>query len=101
MRVLLLVLALGVAACAAVAQSSNGAPSFSEARAVCRAVAEGRAEFLDVAGGYDVRDEETWSAVDVDNDGTPEDVAILFGGTSHTPAIVRREPAYTGFESQY
>lgn len=101
MRFLLLTLVLGFAACAAVVRTPGNAPSFSEARAVCRAVAEGRVEFLDVASGYEFREEEQWTSVDVDNDGAPEDVAILFGGTSRTPAIILREPEFASLESHY
>lgn len=102
MRALLLVLCLSAAACAAVSQApADGLPRFSEAQAVCSAVAEGRAEFMDVANGYVERDEETWTSVDVDNDGTPEDVAILSSGTSVTPAIYRRVPQYEFFGSDF
>ena len=87
MRVLLLAFALASAACAAGTwPAPDGAPTFAEARAVCRAVAEGRAASLEVARGEEWREEEHWTSVDIDNDGTPEDVAILTDSTS-TPSI--------------
>ena len=104
MRSLVLVLFLGCAACAAViAQPAGpaGVPSFRDAQAVCRAVAEGRADFVDVATGYEFREEEEWTSVDVDNDGTPEEIAILVGGTSRTPGIVRRTGEGAPYEDRY
>jgi hypothetical protein len=92
MRLILLSVLVVVAACTAVAQTrTSDGPSLAEARAVCQAVASGDATFVDVARGYDLSEEEAWTAVDVDNDGTPEDIAILTGGTSHTPGIMLRE----------
>lgn len=87
MRALLpLLIILGFAACATLARPASS-PSFADARSVCSAIAEGRVEFLDVAGGYDFREERAWTPIDIDNDGDLDEVAIMDGGTSHTPAI--------------
>jgi hypothetical protein len=90
-RLLLLIVVSGFAATAAIAQTSP-APNAAEAQSVCRAIAEGRAEEIDVQFGYRGDDPEDvrWTSVDVDNDGRPEDVRIATDGTSNTPSIVQR-----------
>lgn len=85
MRALLLVLALGFSACAAVvAQPAGprGVPSVREARAVCEAVAADRVEV--VVTGSD------WSRVDVNNDGVAEDARIVSHFSSATAALEHR-----------
>jgi hypothetical protein len=84
-RVLLLAAFASAAATIAIAQTST-VPTAADVEGVCQAVAEGRADVIDVPVGYVFNDHEN-AAVDVDNDGTPEQVAILHGGTSNTPAI--------------
>jgi hypothetical protein len=85
----LIFLSLFLIAGAALAQSrtDSQAPSFQAAESVCRMVAEGRAEFLDVPQDYFTAEPQSWASVDIDNDGTTEDLRIVIGGTSHTPGI--------------
>lgn len=103
MRALLVALTLTVLpACAAIAQAPRGAPSASDARAVCSAVAEGRAQFLEVVGNQGGRDYEGWTSLDVDNDGAVDEIAIVSDGSSGTPGIqVRGRPQGGYLDSQY
>jgi hypothetical protein len=87
MRVLFAVLVLGFVAGVGVAQADRVEPSLRDARAVCRLVAEGRAEFIDVPTGYAYGEPTPTIQLDVDNDGENDAVQILYGGTSNTPWV--------------
>jgi hypothetical protein len=84
-RIFVLAALATAAATVAIAQTSV-APTATDVEGVCQAVAEGHADVIDVPVGYMFNEHEN-AAVDVDNDGRPEQVAILHSGTSNTPAI--------------
>lgn len=98
MRILFAVLVLGVVAGVGMAQADRVEPSLRDARAVCRLVAEGRAEFIDVPYGSAYGEETATAQIDIDNDGDDDAVQILSGGTSHTPWIQSTEEI---FESDF
>ena len=78
----------GATACAVAAQTLPAhTPPHADAFAVCQAVAQGRATFLDVPGDDELSEHHPTISVDVDNDGNPEQASIVTGGTSHTPSI--------------